>query len=332
MKDELESGFELQVAGEADAPVKKKGLSAPTMPSGKLPKIVALAVVALISFFALGTFASDPGTYAWIVSSLDAKRDGILALMASTAGGATALALIPGATPIANELMNISSYFGIVLAAIYLEKYLLTLLGALTFKVLVPAGCVMCIVGLVAGEGSSVKATMFQLAGKAVALGLTLVLVVPCSVWVSDKVESTHAEYVTQENAAALAQDEAEKAAAEAAAAEKAAALAQEQDKAEEADSIPDLLMNSLGNLVNTAGAAVSDTADNVSKQAASAIEDGKRLINQLFEQLAIMVVTACLIPILVLVLFVWIINMVLGTNIQMPAKKKALKPFKAKE
>lgn len=332
MKEELLPDSEVQTDKEREKTTasKKRNLPSIAMPAGKLPKIIGLAVLALISFFALGTFASDPGTYAGIVESLDEKRGSVLALMASTAGGAAALSLIPNAAPIANEMMDISSYFGIVLAAIYLEKYLLTLLGSLTFKLLVPSACILWIVGVVAGDESSLKTTMKQLAVKVLSLGLALVLVVPCSVWVSDKVQSTHEAYQAQENAAALIQDEEAAASEEAAAAEAMEPQIEGQSDDEPGD-IPGFLMKSLGDLVDTAGSAVSDTADNVSKAAASAIEDGKALINQLFEQFAVMMVTTCLIPILVLLLFVWIINLILGTNIQVP-KKPAVKPFAEKE
>ena len=43
---------------------------------------------------------------------------------------------------IANKLADLSSYFLIVLCAIYLEKYLVTITGYAAFKILVPIACV----------------------------------------------------------------------------------------------------------------------------------------------------------------------------------------------
>ena len=50
----------------------------------------------------------------------------ILGLLAASATTSTAITVLPGdaASPIAEKLMDLSTYFMIVLAAIYLEKYL----------------------------------------------------------------------------------------------------------------------------------------------------------------------------------------------------------------
>ena len=63
---------------------------------------------------------------------------------ASTAASA-AITLLPGdaATPIAEKLADISGYFLLALCAIYLEKYLLTVTAYATFRLLVPAACLL---------------------------------------------------------------------------------------------------------------------------------------------------------------------------------------------
>ena len=44
--------------------------------------------------------------------------------------------------------------------------------------------------------------------------------------------------------------------------------------------------------------------------------------MNDFIEALAIMLVTSCLIPILVLLFFVWIKKVILGVNVELPRKK----------
>jgi len=53
--------------------------------------------------------------------------------LASVVGDAT--------TPVANEIMDISSYLLIVVCALVLEKSLLTVFGYIAFNILIPIAC-----------------------------------------------------------------------------------------------------------------------------------------------------------------------------------------------
>ena len=44
-----------------------------------------------------------------------------------------------------------------------------------------------------------------------------------------------------------------------------------------------------------------------------------ENVLNNFIEALAILLVTSCLIPILVLIFFVWLVKMLLGLNIDIP-------------
>ena len=105
----------------------------------------AAVLVALISFFVVGRYASDPAFYAKTVAALDEKRETVMKLVGASTGSSAAVSLLPGdaGTPIAEKLVDLSSDFLIVIAAIYLEKYLLTILGFTAFKVLIPVACLL---------------------------------------------------------------------------------------------------------------------------------------------------------------------------------------------
>ena len=45
--------------------------------------------------------------------------------------------------------------------------------------------------------------------------------------------------------------------------------------------------------------------------------------LNEMIEGVAVMIVTTCVIPICVLILFLWIVKMVTGLNFAMPSLKK---------
>ena len=102
--------------------------------------ISSLFVFAIISFAVIAPFASSVDSYEGTISALDEKKDNVLKLTAASTATSVAITFIPGdaATPIAEKLADLSSYFLIVLCAIYLEKYLLTITGFVAFKILIP--------------------------------------------------------------------------------------------------------------------------------------------------------------------------------------------------
>ena len=79
------------------------------------------------------------------IQSLDDKKTTALELTAAATAASAAITLIPGdaGTPIADKLADLSSYFLIVVCAIYLEKYLVTITGLAAFKLLIPIGCIL---------------------------------------------------------------------------------------------------------------------------------------------------------------------------------------------
>lgn len=74
----------------------------------------------------------------------------MLELTAASTAASAAITLLPGdtATPIAEKLADLSGYFLIVLCAIFLEKYLLTITSYVSFTILIPAACALGIAAL----------------------------------------------------------------------------------------------------------------------------------------------------------------------------------------
>ena len=85
------------------------------------------------------------------IGYLDEKANTVLGLTGASTSASVAITLIPGdvGTPIASQLANISSYSIIVLAAVHLEKYLITLAAVIALKLLLPNwGFALCMVQL----------------------------------------------------------------------------------------------------------------------------------------------------------------------------------------
>ena len=82
----------------------------------KIICIVILLVFALLSIFVVSRYATSPESYKATIESIDEKKATVMGLTATAATASTALAAIPGdvTTPIANQIMEISSYLLIV--------------------------------------------------------------------------------------------------------------------------------------------------------------------------------------------------------------------------
>ena len=51
-------------------------------------------------------------------------------------------------------------------------------------------------------------------------------------------------------------------------------------------------------------------------------VEKVENILNDFVEALAVMIVTSCVIPIVVIIFFIWLVKNILGMNISIPVKK----------
>ena len=265
-------------------------------------KRVALAVVAIIiallSFFVIANIASSTETHSSTISALDQKKDTVMALVGASAAASTTVSLLPGdaGTPIAEKFADLSSDFLIVITAIYLEKYLLTTLGFVAFKIIIPLGCLVFAGALFIRKRLALKRSLMRLASKLALFGIAIFLVVPVSIGVSGMIESTYQDSVEQTIAAA--NQSAEQIGSNAGAA-----------ASENSTSSPlDWFMG----LPESVGNAVSSLTEDAQK----VLDWFTATLNRFIEALAVMVVTSCIIPIVVLLFFLWLVKLILGIDV----------------
>ena len=261
-------------------------------------------VIALLSFFVIARFTSSTEFNAKTIQSLDDKKTTVMELAAASTAASAAITLIPGdvGTPIANKLADLSSYFLIVLCAIYLEKYLVTITGYAAFKILVPIACVFF-----SGYLLWRKEILRVVAQKFLLFGLAVYLVITASVKVADMIETTYASSIESTiETAKQTTDEIESETGES---------GQVDDKSSNEKSQSDSDSDSKEN----AGGFFSGLFNKVQEGVSTATANVENVLNNFIEALAILLVTSCLIPILVLIFFVWLVKMLLGLNIDIP-------------
>lgn len=261
-------------------------------------------VIALLSFFVIARFTSSTEFNAKTIQSLDDKKTTVMELAAASTAASAAITLIPGdvGTPIANKLADLSSYFLIVLCAIYLEKYLVTITGYAAFKILVPIACVFF-----SGYLLWRKEILRVVAQKFLLFGLAVYLVIPASVKVADMIETTYASSIESTiETAKQTTDEIESETGE-------SGLVDDKSSNEKSQSDSD------SDSKENAGGFFSGLFNKVQEGVSTATANVENVLNNFIEALAILLVTSCLIPILVLIFFVWLVKMLLGLNIDIP-------------
>ena len=155
------------------------------------------------------------------------------------------------------------------------------------FRLLVPAACLLLAAWLLAGRDWLRKAGW-----KLLVFGLAIVLVIPASVKVSGLIEDTYR--LSMEETLRQAKDTTQAV----------------EDSAASGDSQED--QGFLSGLF-------SKVTEGISQAAGSLADRVGQLLNRFLEALAVTLVTACLIPILVLLFFVWLVKFIWGIDLPAP-------------
>lgn len=325
-----------EVAETGDAPhaLRTGGELSPS--ARKALYIALLVIVALVFAFPVADVMGSKETYRGSIEKLDAKAQTVTALVGTTTAASVAISAIPGDTgiPVADKLMDVAADFAIVLGAIYLEKYMLTIFGLAACRVVVPLACALGVGYVLVREDVAWRAGLRTSAVKLALLALALTLVVPASVQVSNMIEETF-EY----DAASVSSEMDAEGAADSGA---AAAMTESADAADNArsndgassassDEAPDASTDPIGafaawagGLGEDIGSALSGAGTALSSGVTGILDTAKGWVARLIEAFAVMIVTNCVIPVVVLLFFVWIINVLMGLNIELPTRPGA--------
>ena len=242
----------------------------------KLVIVACLVLLAVVSILPIGDWATDASRHAGTIASLDEKTDTVLKLSGAAALASAAVSAIPSdtATPIAEELADFTTYFLLILCVLYSEKYLVTILGAAAFRVLIP--CALAVFGV---SLYWKQPGLRQLALKLAVIGLALFIVIPLSLRISDMVYRVYDTSIQE-------------------------TVTQAEDLDRETSEYDWTDLNN-GPIWNIAGNAARDFKE-------KAVE----ALNRFVESLAVMIVTSCIIPILVLLFFLWLIRQLTGVDL----------------
>jgi len=281
----------------------------PEQPLSSKAKVIYIGiavVVALFSAVVLGSHFTQPEAYPTTIQTLDSKRTTVLALATAATGASIAVSAIPDdtGTPVAESLSDLSGDFMMILAAILLQKYLLTTFGMAAFQFLIPISCLVFILAVLSNSSPLRREAFVKLAEKLFALALVLFACVPLGSFISNNIESTYQASIDQ----AINQAQGTVEAVQEGEAD-AAAAAESQDGATESGPLDSIM------------SFVSSAKDTVASKASEVIDSATSAATNLFEAFAVMIVTSLFIPILTFALMLWLAGMILGINVNLPIR-----------
>lgn len=243
--------------------------------------VVVLVLLILLSVTVFSGKASSIESYNSTIKILDEQQKNITALLASATSASAVISAIPDdtGTPIADTLADLSKCFLVALSVVYAEKYLLTIIGHVVFSWAIPIALGLFIWCIYRPESK----WQAKLAVRLVAFSMVLFTVTPVSGWICKNVEQTYS-YSMQDTINMVTQVE-----------------EVTEAGAEEKKSFWDTL---------------TDAANSVFSGVADAFEWAKTILNRMVEAVAVVLVTSCVIPLLVLACLIVSAKILLGIEI----------------
>lgn len=256
----------------------------------KYRRIVAISVLAITIILFCTVFGrklTDPEAYSHTIAVLDQNRTTVLGLSAASAAASAAVSALPSdvCSPLAEQLSEFTTWFLLILSVVFLEKYLLTIFGFAACYFLIPVGCGALLVNLFFP-----RRLLRSIGPKLIALGAALLLVIPTSVWVCDQINAIYSKSIEITVASANAVSE--------------NLIGEASGGSEEKTTVIDEAKSILGDL---------------SGSVSGVIEQFRNVLNRFIEATAVMIVTTCLVPILVILFFAWIVKTMFNVPIILP-------------
>lgn len=296
--------------------------------------LIGLLVCVGLWWFADSQYLVQMGDY--VTKNLNAMRENVLKLTAISTMSSTMLTLLPGdvATPLAENLADISDYLIFVFIGLWLQKYLFFSLSGIALKVLVPVGIVLTVFPQVLtwfNLSTSNIQRIRKIGTRVASFGTVIFLVVPITLALTKQIEGNYQDTIDR----TVQQSEQVQASVDKDTKEEAKKAAQ-KDQAKKEEKPKDLLgqvskmvTDSVDGVVDTTNDVVKAASDTVGQLSGSVTELPNQMmktLDNLIESLALMIVVNCVAPIFIFIFLMRLVRMLFGLSLQ-PIQGKA--PFR---
>ncbi len=252
----------------------------------KIVIAVLLALIGIMSFMFFNILSKGIIAPVDVENYLAEKQSTVMKLTAASTAASTVLSMLPNdwSTPLAEKLMDISTYGLIVMCAIVFEKYLVHVTGWLMFKWVVPISCFFLILNILVVKSKSMRDMIL----KVMLLGMALFISVPISVVTSRSIDESYQDTINE----LIADQE---------------TVTEEIKQESQAEGNEDWFSGLVDGITDTVTGLVDTSIGSVKKM--------ENLLNRFIEAMAVMLVTSCLIPLLMLVVLYWVVKSLLGID-----------------
>lgn len=247
--------------------------------------VLLFVAIALISIVKITPLTTDEEAHKHTIEQIDREIESVLKLTAGATGASAGISLLPDdqCTPIAEEFAELAKYFLVVLSALYVEKYLVTMLGYVSFAFIIPFACVLLCSGILL-DREKVRSLSYRL----FVTSLAVFLAIPLSVKTSEAIYNTYESTIEQ--------------------------------TINTADEI---------SIVDEDAGAVEKFVSWIENAAGTIVDYVTGLLSKFIEAVAVMLVTSCIIPMLVIVFFTWLIKVFFKIDFSLTDAEKLIRKKK---
>ena len=252
----------------------------------KLAKILLAIFIIVFSIFVLPYKVPKSGFVQETLESLEESKTTVMEFSGATMAVSLAITALPDdfGSPLANTLADMNKYFIFIFAVLYVEKLIVVEGTKLSFVYIIPFACSLYILSVLSG-----KAIFKLFASKLMILGWAVVLVIPLSTHFTEKVCKDYLVYVDE-------------------------TISEANDGAEKVNGV---MASSDGE------ATVFEKLTDAFKTAVQGISDlltyFENVLKKCVNSIAIMIVTTFVLPMIVLLLFRWLLKELFSLSLPAP-------------
>lgn len=252
----------------------------------KLAKILLAVLISVSSVSILAYKVPEHRYVKETLESLEESKTTVMEFSGATIAVSLAITALPDdfGSPLAGTLADMNKYFVFIFAVLYVEKLIVVEGIKLSFTYIIPIACGLYILAVLSGW-----APLKAFAQKVMILGLAIIFVIPISTHVTEKVCDDYLVYVDETIAEADAG----------------------------AEKVNEIMAS------GEEGTTVFDKLTDAFKTAIQGISDlliyFENVLKKCVNSVAIMIVTTFVLPMLVLLLFRWLLKELFSLNLQTP-------------
>lgn len=252
----------------------------------KCVKVLLAVFLMFFSFTVLSCKVPETKFVQESVEYLEESQNTVMKFSGTTIATSLAISALPDdfASPLAGTISDLNTYFIFLFAVIFVEKLIVLEGVKLALKWIIPAACILYVISLF-----FTKEVFQKFAVKLLILGLSIIMVIPISTHVTESVCADYLDYVEE--------------------------TINETDAG--ASKINDV-MNS-GDKDTTFFEKISNAFKTAIQSVSDLLTYFKNVIKKCMNSVAIMIVTTFVVPMLILLLFRWLLKELFSLHLPIP-------------